>query len=260
MENYDSNIMPSSNNNKELEVRIYVSCRPKFSCKGLSLCMAAKRGEHCVSGVGRSIPALLRRVGSGPDLGEEPNWRKEGGTSQPPAYHKCVLYCNIKHWLILCFLLKQVIKGLLKGDSIPIFYIYPQSTCGVQIMVANLSPPLRSFPPHQPIHLCDLIRKRTELVLTQEGLLIYSEMEFQVQAYIYIYIYICIYAVIYLFVYFLTGRGKERDAHLLGNGCQGERSARGGGSGSAGGGAPGREEMAFGVGWDIIDSREELSQ
>lgn len=182
MENYDSNIMPSSNNNKELGVHNRMSCKPKFSFKGLNLCVAADWGGHSIPGGGRSVPARLRGVGSGPDLGEEPNWGKEGGTSQPLAYHKCVLYCNIKHWLILCFLLKQVIKELLKGDSIPIFYIYPQRTCGAQIMVTNLPPPLRSFSPHRPIHLRDLIRKRTELVLTQEGLLIYSETDFRVQA------------------------------------------------------------------------------
>lgn len=86
-------------------------------------------------------------MGSGADLGEEQNRGKEGGTSQPLAYHKCVLYCNIEHWLLLCFLLKQVIKGLLKGDSIPIFYIYPQRTCGAQITVTNLPPPP---PPSSP--------------------------------------------------------------------------------------------------------------
>lgn len=48
MENYDSNIMPSSNNSKELEVRIHKSCVPKFSCKGLNLCVGAERGECCV--------------------------------------------------------------------------------------------------------------------------------------------------------------------------------------------------------------------
>lgn len=35
---------------------------------------------------------------------------------------------------------------------------------------------------------------------------------------------------------------------------------RGGRPRPAGGGAPRREGRAFGVGWDVIDSREELSQ
>lgn len=71
MENYDSNIMPSSNNNKELEVHIHMSCNPKFSFRGLNLCMAAAQGGHSISGGGRSVPTQLRGVGSGPDLGEE---------------------------------------------------------------------------------------------------------------------------------------------------------------------------------------------
>lgn len=164
-------------------------------------------------GGGRSVPPS-EGWGAGPDLGEEQNWGKEGGTSQPLAYHKCVLYCNIKHGLILCFLLKQVIKELLKGDSIPIFYIYPQRTCGAQIMVTNLPPPLHSFSPHRPIHLCDLIRKRTELVLTQEGLLIYSETDFRIQA------HICI-----IDVYFFGWNGRGRDALRFGDRNQGKRGA-----------------------------------
>lgn len=102
MENYDSNIMPSSNNNKELEVCILISCKPKFSCKGLNLCMAAERGGHCVSGVGRSMPALLRRVGSEPDLGEEPNWRKEGGTSQHTTNVFYIVISNIGLFCVFC--------------------------------------------------------------------------------------------------------------------------------------------------------------
>lgn len=73
MENYDSNIMPSSNNNKELEVHIRVSCEPKFSFKGPKLCVAADQGGRSVAGGGRSVPAPVRGVGSGPDLGEEQN-------------------------------------------------------------------------------------------------------------------------------------------------------------------------------------------
>ena len=71
MENYDSNIMPSSNNNKELEVDIHMSCKPKFSFKGLKLCVAADQGGHSISGGGRSVPTRLKGVGSGPELGEE---------------------------------------------------------------------------------------------------------------------------------------------------------------------------------------------
>lgn len=50
MENYDSNIMPSSNNSKELEVHIHKSCVPKSSCKGLNLCGCRAGRMLCFGG------------------------------------------------------------------------------------------------------------------------------------------------------------------------------------------------------------------
>lgn len=144
-ENYDSNIMPSSNSNdKELEAHVcerqaQIVFEETEALRGSGAAGPCFRWKICAH--------LTQGVGSGADLGEEQDWGKEAGANQPLAYHKCVLYCNIKHWLLLCFLLKQVIKGLLKGDSIPIFYIYPQRTCGEQIMVTNLPPPP---PPSSP--------------------------------------------------------------------------------------------------------------
>lgn len=109
--------------------------------------------------------------------------------------------------------------------------------------------------PHRPIHLCDLIRKRTELVLTQEGLLVYSETYFRVQAHI----------GIIDTLFFFGWKGKGRDAHRFGDGGQGEHGASLPVQGRTASACWWRcsEEgkgRAFGVGWDVIDSREELSQ
>jgi len=59
MENYDSNIMPSSNNNKELEDCIHMSCKSDLSFKWPNLCLAADSGGLCIAGGGRSVPAGL---------------------------------------------------------------------------------------------------------------------------------------------------------------------------------------------------------
>lgn len=63
---------------------------------------------------------------------------------------------------------------------------------------------------------------------------------------------------------FLAGTGEEGMRFVLGTGTTASAVPaslyRGGRPRPAGGGAPRREGRAFGVGWDVIDSREELSQ